>query len=583
MEHRIAYMVVLFCFLIHLTVIGLDNEFYHTVHHSGALTLLASQAVGYLFYPLLGWLADVYFTRYKFITFSFIAMIVITGISITVASLSVIYVDSTVANQGSLIVGCLCLIVGVIAVGLFESTAIQFGMDQMLEASSDQLSTFIHWYYWSSNIGPVIIEFMLAGVLQYYSQCTIKLTDMQHPDELYENLYPYYYTITCTGTIFMVALQLVCACAGLCLLVKYKKHFNIDQTGEHPLKLIYQVLKYAWKHTCPENRSAFTYWEEDIPPRIDLGKSKYGGPFTTEEVEDTKTFFSILLVLFSLFGFHLSTHDDSLYRQLTEKQCPSHWIIVLIGDPMLLVFLTSTIGVPLYQLIRKCCLKHHSHMLKKMGIGLVCCLLKEIVVIVIQSTMESGENCHHFDSNTVDSCYFLASELNINGTCLTISNLTDNYFHCHVSNTGFLLYLIPNVLEGLFYFLVFMTALEFICAQAPLRLKGLLISVWYSLLAINYLLVQVPELFAVIGNRWIIFHEVKAFFVFLSLMMYLCVSKHYCYRLRDEVVNEQFLVEEIYDRELNLAEQLEKAADEKQEKSLLITSVSECRLFGAIN
>ena len=128
-----------------------------------------------------------------------------------------------------------------------------------------------------------------------------------------------------------------------------------------------------------------------------------------------------------------------------------------------------------------------------------------------------------------------------------------------------------------------MTALEFICAQAPLRLKGLLKGVWYALLAIEFLLVQVPELFTVISNSWIIFHEVKAFFVFLSLMMYLCVSKRYRYRQRDEVVNEQFLVEEIYDRELNLAEQLEKAVDENQENSLLITSVNECRLFGAVN
>ena len=51
-----------------------------------------------------------------------------------------------------------------------------------------------------------------------------------------------------TTLIIMVVLQLVCACVGLCLLVYYKKHFNIDRTGEHPLKLIYQVLKYAWKH-----------------------------------------------------------------------------------------------------------------------------------------------------------------------------------------------------------------------------------------------------------------------------------------------------------------------------------------------
>ena len=87
MEHRVAYMIVLFCFLIHMTVIGSDNEFYHTAHLSGVLTVLASQAVGYLFYPLLGWLADVYFTRYKFILFSFITMIVTTVVMVTTATL----------------------------------------------------------------------------------------------------------------------------------------------------------------------------------------------------------------------------------------------------------------------------------------------------------------------------------------------------------------------------------------------------------------------------------------------------------------------------------------------------------------
>ena len=49
-----------------------------------------------------------------------------------------------------------------------------------------------------------------------------------------------------------------------------------------------KVLKYSWNHKVPEHRSAFTYWEEDIPRRIDLGKNKYGGPFTNEEVEDTQ-------------------------------------------------------------------------------------------------------------------------------------------------------------------------------------------------------------------------------------------------------------------------------------------------------
>ena len=127
----------------------------------------------------------------------------------------------------------------------------------------------------------------------------------------------------------MGSLQLVSAVIGLCLLVYSKKHFNIDRTGEHPLKLIYNVLKYAWKHKCPENRSAFTYWEDDIPSRINLGKNKYGGPFTTEEVEDTKTFFSIILLLSTLLGFHLSGHAWVLLaRAVDEKTVP----LTLDGD-----------------------------------------------------------------------------------------------------------------------------------------------------------------------------------------------------------------------------------------------------------
>ena len=58
--------------------------------------------------------------------------------------------------------------------------------------------------------------------------------------------------------------------------------------------MVYQVLKYAWKTKHLVNRSAFTHWENKTPSRIDLGKQKNGGPFTEEEVEDTKTFWRIL-------------------------------------------------------------------------------------------------------------------------------------------------------------------------------------------------------------------------------------------------------------------------------------------------
>ena len=50
----------------------------------------------------------------------------------------------------------------------------------------------------------------------------------------------------------------------------------------------------------------FIYWEDHIPPHIDLGKNKYGGPFTTKKVEDTMQV--ILFLLFTLYWD--STYQD---------------------------------------------------------------------------------------------------------------------------------------------------------------------------------------------------------------------------------------------------------------------------------
>ena len=101
--------------------------------------------------------------------------------------------------------------------------------------------------------------------------------------------------------------------------------------------------------------------------------------------------------------------------------------------------------------------------------------------------------------------------------------------------------------------------------QAPLRLKGLLIGLWYASLSVVYLFVSIAELFLTDSTAWEVFHMVKVFFIFLSLMSFLCVSRRYRCRLRDEVVNEQFLVEEIYEREL-------KSRKQDDEDSLLETS-----------
>ena len=63
----------------------------------------------------------------------------------------------------------------------------------------------------------------------------------------------------------------------------------------------------------------------------------------------------------------------------------------------------------------------------------------------------------------------------------------------------------------------------------------------------------------------------KAFLIALSLIFFAYVSGRYRYRVRDEVVNEQYLIEEIYEREIKLAAEME-AEELEAEKDLLISS-----------
>ena len=42
------------------------------------------------------------------------------------------------------------------------------------------------------------------------------------------------------------------------------------------------------------------FFEDEIPSGLDLGKAKYGGLFSTEQVEDVKAFYGILKVLFAM-------------------------------------------------------------------------------------------------------------------------------------------------------------------------------------------------------------------------------------------------------------------------------------------
>ena len=169
---------------------------------------------------------------------------------------------------------------------------------------------------------------------------------------------------------------------------------------------VYKVLKYAWQHKCPERRSAFTYWEEDIPPRIDLGKSKYGGPFTTEEVEDVKTFISLFFLLLSLFGFHLADNGYSTMRELYYKLCPSVIVFSIITiSPNVIHAVTAVLCVPLFHFfILPRFDRSVPNMLHQIGIGCVFIFFQELAgSVIILSSLEEYSECPYVYNKEVVS------------------------------------------------------------------------------------------------------------------------------------------------------------------------------------
>ena len=83
-------------------------------------------------------------------------------------------------------------------------------MDQMLEAPSEQFSTFIHWYYWSSVWGQPIIVYIYKGIIFYFSQCKFDGSYAPTNDQLPERYYHAYETfVTCITLYLLAALQFV--------------------------------------------------------------------------------------------------------------------------------------------------------------------------------------------------------------------------------------------------------------------------------------------------------------------------------------------------------------------------------------
>ena len=266
---------------------------------------------------LAGWLADIQFGRYNVLFWSSLVM----WLSNVLLVISLI-IPQVVVEWHINYIHLIFLVFLGMGFGGFQVTVIKFGIDQLTDASSDEIVAYINWYSWS-YVSSEIIQALV-------SECTVQQLEILTP------------FLLCLGVSVLICLLFLCNS----ILIK-------EPATKNPLRLIHNVLKYALKSKHPRLRSAFTYCEDEPPSRIDFGKSKYGGPFTIEQVEDVKTFFKLLGMLIIAGASFGITNDKTFMlhtleaygRRVLTSECSSRYFFTKT------YYITIALLIPLNELV----------------------------------------------------------------------------------------------------------------------------------------------------------------------------------------------------------------------------------------
>ena len=116
--------------------------------------------IGYIliFYPVNGFLADVYCGQHKMIFVSLCLMLCFLVILLSVVFPIAYYNPLTLSLYViCVIVSCFGLLLAIIGMAGYGANFIQFGLDQLLEAPSQHQALFVHWTKWSYDCMSVII------------------------------------------------------------------------------------------------------------------------------------------------------------------------------------------------------------------------------------------------------------------------------------------------------------------------------------------------------------------------------------------------------------------------------------------
>ncbi len=447
--------------------------------------------VQFIFYPLLGILTDMWSLRLKMMKFCAFASIPCLLLNLVNHGLTFIGSNS-LKSASDYITGLkwTAVVLFTVTFSLFRTNIIPLYMDQMMESSSSELSAVIYWHTFVLVL-PVLLGYIVFATITEESHLFIVQT-----------------------TVFLLTLYIIPCSYSNVPSRAYEDHPQVT----NPIKLVYKVTKYClnWKRNN-RHRSAFTYWENECPSRLDLGKIKYGGPFKEGEVEDVKTLVRMIPILTCTIG-HISVVDFKLnalaqvfshfFNRFDTQLLPSY--LTFYGSVIVLIFFHQFI-------LRPFCLPLIPKMLTRMGLGLFFSLLTTATM-----TLVSFVNADR--SNIICSNNTYTMDLN-HGEGEYIS----------------LLFLLPMFFNGVSYFLLVTSSLEFTVAQSPVHMRGLLVGVWYMFWGIGTMVkVNIGHSKGCLFVHWIIFGILNL----VILVIFVFFARCYKLRIRNTVYNAYQITED---------------------------------------
>ena len=466
----------------------------------------------YLLIPLAGWVTDTKIGRGMAIYVS----LWLGWIGTLLQSLSSCFQFSscgTMASVGKYGISVLALICILISLAFFYANVLAYGIDQLMAAPSNKIRAFIYWYVWA-----LILAGNTTSVTTFLPITTYHI-----------------------GTLSISVIAFALLTLSLCLHFHlYHKFDNI--AINNPYRTVYKIVKYAFQNKLPCNRSALTYWENEIPKRIDYAKDKYGGPYTHEEVENVKTFFYILAVLTALSPFLIASDPfingiSDFVNQFKDgnKNLNGNapFTVWFIGDNIILI------AVPLLQLVILPLFPKLEYFLinplKGLGIAMICLILSIFSVFLIDLI---GRLIH----------------------------MNEGHIGCFITwksgdpiiNISYWVLLIPSILAGTSDALSIVCSFEFLCSQAPFGMHGMLIGLFWFLRAIyidvssaitlTFQFVQINGPSMLSCTTW--FTLLLGLIAVIGLVVYILIARWYVLRVRNDELNLRTAIEAHFEQQL---------------------------------